>query len=364
MSTLGARLPSKLLGVLHWAGRTEQPQLVASALLLLFFGAYQFYANGTRVTAWDWLLVSGFALLVLGVALSITLPGKLVETLARLSNRGVLTATSEDELRKLKMRLETRTSRWAVRGGLIGALAILLAFHGVLSPLAIVETLVAYPAGWHLGRMASYGTLGFLLKKEGLSLEVIPGHPDEVGGLKPLGDFYFFQAVLAGFPALFLAVWLILMQYWPLAHDRYARRWKGPYLGLLPIGIAIEVLAFLVPMCFFHREMEAKRAVQLHEADKLAKDIVRIEAELAKVQDSKQYELLKEQLSFSTTRYNDIEHMPTWPVHTRTLRLFLRNNAVLALPLLSNFVQENSLWQRIVNVLQEIVKSFRQSSPP
>jgi hypothetical protein len=211
--------------------------------------------------------------------------------------------------------------------------------------------------------MASYGTLGLLLKKEGLSLEVIPGHPDEVGGLKPLGDFYFFQAVLAGFPTLFLAVWLILMQYWPLARDRYVERWKGPYLGLLPVGIAIEILAFFVPMCLFHRQMEAKRAVQLHEADKIAKDIVRIEAELAKVQDSKQYELLKERLSFSTARYDDIERMPTWPVHIRTLRLFLRNNVVFALPLLSNFVQENSIWQRLINALQEIVKSFGQSSP-
>jgi hypothetical protein len=348
----------------HWAVRAEQVQLVITVFLLLFFGAYQLFAYGTKLAAWDWLLVSGFALLLLGVAQSINLPGKLAETLARLSDRGVLNMTTEDELRKLNIRLEARTSRWAARGGILSVLAIFWAFHGALSPLAVVETLVAYPAGWHLGRMASFGTLGFLLKKEGLSLEVIPGHPDEVGGLRPLGDFYFFQAVLAGLPALFLAIWLILMQYWPLAYDRYARRWKGPYLGLLPIGIAFEILAFLVPMWFFHREMEAKKAAQLRVADKLAKEIMRIEAELSKTQDPKQYELLKEQLSFSTTRYDDIERMPTWPVHTRTLRLFIRNNAIVALPLLSNFVQENSVWQQVINVLRDIVRSFGQSSSP
>jgi hypothetical protein len=243
-------------------------------------------------------------------------------------------------------------------------MGFLVASRGSLSVLAIVEAIAAYGAGWHLGRMASYGTMGFLIKEQGLSVEVMPGHPDEVGGFKPLGDFYFSQAVLAGFPALFLAVWLILMQYWPVAHNRYAQTWMRPYLGLLPIGIAFEILAFFVPIWFFHREMERGKAAQLHEADKLAKDIVRIEAELASAQDSRQYDLLKEQLSFLTRRYDDIEHMPTWPVHTRTLRLFLRNNALLALPLLSNFAKENSLWQKIVNALQEIVKSFGQSSPP
>src|SRR5262249_6007454 len=182
------------------------------------------------------------------------------ETLARLADRGVLTMTSEDALRRLKMRIEARTHWWAMRSGLVASLAILIAFvvafRELLSSLAIVEAVAAYGAGWHLGRMASYGTLGFLIKQEGLSLEVMPGHPDETGGFKPLGDFYFFQAALASFPALFLAVWLILMDYWPVAHARYAQRWTAPYLGLLPIAIAFEILAFLVPLWFFHREME------------------------------------------------------------------------------------------------------------
>src|SRR5262249_25133123 len=143
-----------------------------------------------------------------------------------LSDRGVLTMTSE-EMPRLKSRLEGRTRRWTIRSGLIASVAILMGFlvasRGSLSVLAIVEAIAAYGAGWHLGRMASYGTMGFLIKEQGLSVEVMPGHPDEVGGFKPLGDFYFSQAVLAGFPALFLAVWLILMQYWPVAHNRYAQ---------------------------------------------------------------------------------------------------------------------------------------------
>ena len=342
--------------------------MVASAFLLLVFSSYQLIEHGTRLAAWDWLLVSGFALLVLGVLLSANLPRKLAETLARLSDRGVLTMTSEDGLRRLKMRLEARTHRWATRSGLVATLAILIAFavafREMVSVLAIVEAIAAYWAGWHLGRMASYGTLGFLIKQEGLSLEVMPGHPDEVVGFKPLGDFYFAQAALAGFPALFLAAWLILMDYWPVAHDRYARRWTGPYLGLLPIAIAFEILAFVVPLWFFHRKMASGKAIQLHEADKLGREIVRIEAQLAETQDPKQYDLLKDQLAFLTTRYGDIERMPTWPVHISTVRQFARNNLVLVLPLLSNFAKENSVWQRIINAMQEIVKNFGPSRPP
>jgi hypothetical protein len=43
--------------------------------------------------------------------------------------------------------------------------------------------------------MASYGRLGHWLKKQEILVQVKPGYPDGVVGLKPVGDFYFFQLV-------------------------------------------------------------------------------------------------------------------------------------------------------------------------
>lgn len=94
-------------------------------------------------------------------------------------------------------------------------------------PLIAVEAAAGYVAGLHLGRMASYGALGRFLKQKGCSIRVWPGHVDGAAGLRPIGDFYFFQAMVAGIPAMFLAAWWFLI---PLKGDRYAR-WRDPTWG-------------------------------------------------------------------------------------------------------------------------------------
>ena len=107
-------------------------------------------------------------------------------------------------------------------------------------PLAVFETYWAYIAGWHLGRMAAYGGLGAALRKAGVSVRAIPGHLDGAAGLKPIGDLFFFQSTVAAIPAIFLAVWLVLIPIWPRDYSG----WHALYVPLLALSLVFEMLAF------------------------------------------------------------------------------------------------------------------------
>jgi len=68
-------------------------------------------------------------------------------------------------------------------------------------------------------------------------------HVVGAAGLRPLGDFFFRQAMLAGLPAAYVAFWIVLQL--PVEFS----------LILLPIFVLIEVAAFVWPMWSFHRVM-------------------------------------------------------------------------------------------------------------
>ena len=336
--------------------------LLFFSVILVIMSVMQFLTQGWHLFAWDMLLISGLVLLVIGIWLSLHIPHKMDVALTRLINRGVL-KTDGERWQKLQIDLQRRTMVWACTGGLIVASAILLAFFvafGLPLPaekisLTILEVAGGFLAGWYLGRMASNGRLGLLLKEQGIALQVQPGYLDGAAGLKPIGDFYFFQAMVAGLPALFLAVWLVLFSLWPIA-GRYAI-WKEPYLELLPIALACEILAFWVPLWFFHREMHAQKSALLKEADTLGQNIVRIQAELTELRDAQLLNQLKEQLSHMTQRYWDIEHMPTWPVDMKTRQRFTLNNVtLLIIPLISHLVSEKSIWRNVLESLGDMLK--------
>lgn len=336
--------------------------LLFFSLILALACVVQLITQGWRFLAWDMLLISGLAFLVMGIWLALDLPRKMEDVLNRLVLRGVL-HTTEEGLQSLKAVLHRRTIVWARSSGMVVAVAILLAFivafrlplPAAKIPLTLVEIAGGFMAGWYLGRMASYGTLGLLMKKTGVVFHVQPGYLDGAAGLKPVGDFYFFQAMVAGLPALFLTVWLVLIPRWPVA-DRYAI-WQEPYLGLLPIALAFEILAFVVPLWFFHAEMQAQKTALLREADALGQNIVRVQAELTELRDAQQYTVRKEQLSHMTERYWEIERMPTWPVDAQTRRRFTLNHALLGIiPLVSGLVDEKSIWRTVLDSLGKVVE--------
>ena len=298
---------------------------------------------------WDVLNLSAWATLAAGMAIAQTIPERLRRTLLRLVDRGALEA-SEGRIAEVFETACERAAAWGRRVGLIVAVAIGLAFlvafpAGLASRIVLVTLALvgAYIAGFQLGRMASFGRVGTILDQAGARIHLEPAHPDGVGGLKPIGEFFLFQAMVAGIPAVFLAGWLVLF---PLLGDRY-EHWRRPYPVLLAIAIVLELLAFFVPMLFFHRRMEEKKM----EADRLSGEIASLSRRVATAQGD-EAKGVKERLATLNEQYAALESMPTWPVDVRTRRRFRLNNVALFLPLVGKLVGSSPLWKDVADVLR------------
>ncbi len=336
----------------------EEGWLVIQLLcfLLLIVCLLQVHWYGLNLSEWDSLLLSGVVTFMLGIYLWLDIPPNLETMLDRLRQREAL-VISKDDLVALKSDLRVRAERWANYAGVLVAFATLVAFVIAFKlpwtsekiVLATLEVVGAYIAGSYLGRMACYGGLGWLLQRKQMQqhqmqqqqmhLKVQPGHLDGVAGLKPIGDFYFKQAKVVAIPAAFLAVWLLILQLKLI--DRYSY-WRTSYAGLLGLALVFEVLAFLLPLWYFHQEMVLRKTEHLKEADELGKEIEQMQQILNTEQDAQRRELLKYQIAAMTKQYWDIENLSTWPVAVQTRRLFRRNNLILLLPLVLELLSSNT----------------------
>lgn len=298
---------------------------------------------------WDWLLISGWITLVIGLCLVHGIPGRFEDMLSRLAERRVLELTP-DQLCEFKVDLERKVvSTWAPATGVTVAIAIGIAFANAFSsvelvtriPLVAGEIIGGYVAGCYLGRMTCYGFLGPLLKLQKVKLDVQPGHHDTRGGLKPIGDFYFYQAIVVSLPAVFLAVWLLLFPL-PYFSEMY-KNWQTAYSGLLVIAVAIDVLAFVLPLVSFHREMVRQKSNLAKQADELSCQITETRRRL--VHDIHTVEAkAKDSLPYWIESCRDIEQLPILPVDLATKLRFSVRSLALAVPALVNYTGFSDQW--------------------
>lgn len=298
----------------------------------------------------DWLLISGAVTLFVGILAAQSIPTHLDHTLRRLADRQVLVFPAGSDLDRFRADLERWVVRYAAPGcGIVIAVCVAAGFLAAFPlywletriPFMVASVVGGYIAGCYLGRMALYGALAWLLRRRGCSLNLIPGHPDHVGGWKPIGDFFFLQALIVGIPAAFIAAWLILIPL-PRFQQQYAH-WQEPYVGLLAVALVLEIAAFLVPLWLFHRLMAAEKRALIHEADALSRRIAAVQAQLATAE-SGDAGALKERLTHMTARYQAIEDLPEWPLGKRTKRLFGLNNLILLLPMASQYAGLSAGW--------------------
>jgi hypothetical protein len=336
--------------------------IVAIGLIWLCLNNMIYY--GMQIFKWDLLLISGAIVFIIAVQMAFKIPAKLDEMITRLAHRGTLQSTQAN-LAALKQNLQhTASNLGAVIGALL-AFSLLLAFcfafgfpmPGARVPITLLEVTGGFIAGAFLGHMCGYGRLGWLIHKHKIIIHIQPGHLDGVAGLKPVGDFYFRQAMIAALPAVFLAAWLLIIQF---GHTSYSV-WRTPYAVLLSIALVVEILVFVVPLISFHRMMVEEKRKQLEEADELSKEIALAEHELTSEQDVQKRELIKDRLSSMTKEYWNIENLPTWPVAKRTRKLFKRNNFTLLIPLIIDMIGRTNIgkapwWHGASEIIEKVVK--------
>jgi hypothetical protein len=342
--------PSMTTATLQSRARYLRPAMVLSAIAVLYYSRP--VVNRANLFAWDLSLLSGFATLIVGLLLADQSKDRFERAMDRLARRGVLEGVDE-----IKKTMERRSRRWKHSVAAIATLAELALFAKViisshqlnLVPRYLFLTPWAYIAGSYIGRILAYAGIGSQLKNAGASLRVFPGHIDGAAGLRPIGDFCLRQALIIALPAAYLAVWSFLIPVWPNAERRAAYlRFADPYLGLLAIALVFEVIAFVFPMWWFHREMQAQKERLLEEADYLSERIGTIPADLATAKTSAERDALNGELSFKTKQFWDIERMPTWPVNTAMTQKFVLGNAPLAIPLVAELFGLHERWIKLL----------------
>ncbi len=184
------------------------------------------------------------------------------------------------------------------------------------------------------------------MKKESVKIMLQPTHVDGVAGLKPIGDFFFYQAMVTAIPAIFLAAWWFLFPIWPREYSH----WEDPYIILLSIAILIEILAFLIPIWSFHRIMICEKKKWLEEADRLSNEITAIEHTLESGQSLMQSEQIEEMKKY----YWSIENMAIWPVDIKTKRQFKLNNILMFIPLIGDIAKRSFDWKHILAILKQL----------
>lgn len=135
-----------------------------------------------------------------------------------------------------------------------------MVFEGL--SLVLVLLLAGAVGGLRLGHAVNYGTALNRLRQLGISIRLVPGHPDDAAGLKPFGAFISFQALGATLPAFWLALWLLLIPHGDRVRmiPNYTH-WVAGFIGILGLALVISLLAFFLPLRSLHQVMlNEKRA--------------------------------------------------------------------------------------------------------
>jgi hypothetical protein len=243
--------------------------------------------------------------------------------------------------------LHQTRQRWQQVAGLAAALAIALGFIITafqaeaprLLALGLVETMIAYPAGRYLGAMAQAGLLHRQLGRHGLKAIARPGLPDRTGGLEPLGDFYFVQATVVSLPAAYLATWLLLILLGGPFEARYGY-WAPAFSGLLAVALVFVVLAFVLPLWSFHRDMVEQKGRYLEQSLATRGRLHQLRDMLMASEDPADERRLMQEIDLLTRKLSEVEALATWPIASSTRRRFTVNNTVLACPLVVQLASE------------------------
>ncbi|MEL6682974.1 MAG: hypothetical protein AAFQ09_10050 [Pseudomonadota bacterium] len=310
----------------------------------------------TGIAGWDWMLISGLIVFAISLGFVNHLRPSFHRCVTRLFDRGVLRPGALDQI-GLHAHFADGADRWALRLALIIALIMAIVWAIVLVEafslpklgLAFAQILLGFVAGGYLGEMIFYGRLGRVIGTNQVKLHLDPWHADDAAGIKPVGDYVFFQATVATIPAAFLAVWIWIMPLW----ERYDQ-WYLPYIGLLCLAVLIQTLAIFLPLAGFHIEMLRQKREWRRKLDEVFRENAKARAALEDRTDPEQQETLAAALDHLKQRHRIVEAMPTWPIDRDLWRKFTIRNVFLVSPVVVDIVLGASNWAAIVKAVSAV----------
>lgn len=156
------------------------------------------------------------------------------------------------------------------------------------------------------------------------------GHPDQCGGLEPLGNLCLWNALIITIPAIHLGLWIIIAPAMP----RY-ERWPPMLTRLLPVPMAFAILSFTVPLLGIHRMMRDNQVNIQKQLDQLGQDIDELARKM--LEDTgmplQEREESARQLALMREFYEQNKRIPVWPINADILKRFVTSQVVPVLGL-------------------------------
>ncbi len=346
---------------MHWIGAILQSRRIKLFLgLIALYLGYQIWLNyqnfGTNWTCWDFMLISGFLAFILAIWLAADLSRRLNRAIDQLRLNNVL-VIDDTGVALLKQEMSVRGTAVQVWSGILITLVIFGSYLLVFGPVTLrawnawqsgqypeasailiqigtftfVSAIGAALAGLLFGRLTHYGRLAGVLSKDKKYLRIIPGHADGACGLKPIGDYYLYQAFVFAVPIVWLSAWWawIIPNYKDMVctltgqpHQLFAT-WQGPYFLQWLVVLIYFYMGFVWPFIALRRRIKQARAsLNANEATRLQADIFALQNEFS---DPNGIEVKQDQsgilpvLDAKSRELWAIRNMSGWPMDAGTL---------------------------------------------
>jgi len=247
-------------------------------------------------------------------------------------------------------------ARLASRGYIVNVVnwIWLVARHGPWYDLLgiFLEILLGYVLGLFAWRMI---VIAWEIRSLGqdFDLHVQVEHPDKSGGLRPLGDLCFSNALVIMVPGFWLAAWIVVISYLDLT--AYAI-WPSYFKRLLVVIFFLALVAFFQPLNSIHKAMVKKRVEIQKRLDELSRKMDELAKSLLESADSlepQEGQKKLDELKFMRQIYENNSKIPVWPFDRSVFIKFVTSQAV---PLLSL----TGVWPSVLRALESLLAFIQQ----
>ena len=241
-----------------------------------------------------------------------------------------------------------------IAGIRLAELVINMSLAALIAPMAWRLMVV----GWQIWRLP-----------DKFDLKVQFEHPDQCGGLEPLGNLCLWNILIISLPLIFLGSWLLVARsdtssfsfydtdFWRLVLGQ-ADRYDEIYARLLWVLIPFTILGFILPLWNTHRVMVDKRKRMLAQLDEHVENITdEWNAAVEKIGALTTAEGTEKlgRLEFARQIYQRQKRLPVCPIN---LNIFLKFASTQVIPLFSL----TGLGSGIIKILSLLIDFMSSSS--
>ena len=216
----------------------------------------------------------------------------------------------------------------------------------------IAEIIIASALGLLIWRMIIIGIYIWYLPKH-FDLVLQNNHPDQCGGLEPLGNFCLWNAFIVTIAGLFFGCWLIFGPGSPFNKTIEPYITKYRFFSLITIFVAI--ITFILPLLSIHLYMLKKKTKIKSQMNILNQRITEennlLLDKVDKIDPAEGDEILKK-IEQMRKIYNNYQKMPTWPINIKIWTKFIASQIV---PILGLFEVSEPIIKLIDSILKNII---------